>query len=532
MSINIVNKANYCMESLKSGLNNIHTFGSELINSNLVKSSLEKATFACGYGLMHATQLFSAKKHLTLPEIVKTKLVNGKEEDLDWLIGIPSSKIVNTVASPILNFTDPLPKLSSDQNAVKELVTKHSFPKEILEERFKPFRDFVLNSQLPTFISFYKDTVIYDFQNKDIMMLVNGQYVKSEDIIKNFRLEERALVERMFLPPIIVHKSTNTRYAYLENGLIRHDVEGDVRAYQTLPVHQRPRKPIVTFNFCIDAPLESPEDAANFTYHGWCEVVTPSGSCYSFGLYGKGVAQCPDPGVFRKSDKIRKVSFEISPSKVVEIFQKIQQLRNDALWNYHLTKYNCATLMTEIGAVIGIDIAKKEKISRFDNTITRVKMYAISSILANLLRDPDVISKIGTFKELANITDNFQNLPENIKKQIQSIDISNTLLDHLQMKNEVLKYYTLLKKWTSLIINAGTEKLPDLGSISALEIKELCNSILKGSTTELTYKIYNLLDQIYTNYYQYEIHSPGFVYERVKEEKSKQNRKFELKTIM
>ncbi len=516
-------------------ISSIVNFPSHVYHSKVVQSSLEKVGFLTGFVKMRVSQFFLGKKELNLPASVQNNVVQGTHQGLDKLIGLATSETVNTVVAPLVDIADPFAKgFSQDKTEEKQLVAKYSLPKEILEGRFTDFRNFILNSRIHVPAHYYKHPIVYDPNTQDIMVLVDGQYVGSKAIIRDFYLENRIPAERMFLPPILVDKTTGERYCYLEKGLTRHDVEHDIRPHKILPVNERPLQPIVQFKFRIDAKLESPEDAANFLYHAWFEMIQPSGACYSFGVYGKGVAQCPDPTVYGDPDGIRTVSFRVQPGKALEVFEAIQDIRENMEWNYHFTQANCASFVTEIGKVIDIDISEKDAINLYDSLLTRIKIYAISSILAEQLRQPDVISKIGSLQELANLTDTVDRLPSLLQKvrtnfsledSMKSVPIANLLQGHPNLKSALIQFFSLLQKITE---NSPLERVSDLSSlslpISPEELREFTRSLLTGSTTELTYKINNLIERILANYYDYKVHSPGFLYDRVRSENERMKR--------
>jgi hypothetical protein len=513
----------------------ITNFASNVYHSKLVQSSLEKVGFLTGFVKMRASQYLFGKKELALPASVQNNVVQGTHQGLNNLIGLATSKTINTVVAPVIDIADPIAKgFSQDKTEEKELVTKHSLPKEILEDRFTDFRNFILNSRIHLPAHYYKHAIVYDPNAQDIMVLVNGQYVGSKAIIRNFKLENRIPAERMFLPPILVHKMTGERYCYLEKGLTRHDVEHDIRPYKILPAGKRPLQPIVQFKFRIDAKLESPEDAANFLYHAWFEMIQPSGACYSFGVYGKGVAQCPDPTVYADPSGIRTISFRVKPGKALEVFEAIQDIREKMLWNYHFTQANCASFVTELGKVIDIDISEKDAIKLYDSLLMRIKIYAISSILAEQLREPDVISKIGSVQELANVTDIVDRLPGLLKAlltnfsledSMKSAPIANLLQGHPYLKSALVQLFSLIQK---IAEHSPLDRVSDLSPlglpISAEELRDFTRSLLTGSTTELTYKINNLIERIVANYYEYKVHSPGFLYDHVRSENERLKR--------
>ncbi|MGC1877841.1 MAG: hypothetical protein WA347_04410 [Rhabdochlamydiaceae bacterium] len=523
MSIYITNAKDSIINGTQNCLGYAKTVGSNIINSKTVQSNAEKISFVSGYATMRLSQSLFGKKQLAIPTVAQNNLIDGTHEVLDKIIGFGSSTIVENLIAPILDIVEPLQKgFSTDNTAAEELVSKYSFPQQILEARFKDFRNFILESRLHIPMGYFNHLALYDPQADEILILVSGHYVRSKDIIENFRLENRAVAERFFLPPFIVERGSNERFSYFDNGLTKNDVEKDIRPYKILPKHERPLKPTIKFEFCIDSPLEAPEDAANFVYHTWCEIVEPTGECYSFGLFGRGIVQCPDPSIFRK-EGVRSIPFEITQTDISNIFDKIGELRRSIEGNYHFTKWNCATLMKEIASVININISDKDKFKVFDTIILRVKMYAISSILANLLRDPDITSKIGCVQELANLKGHFDHFPAIIKDLILNLPLEKILQsisipDSLDYRKE-LDYICIQLK--NLIEKMDLEKISKLidwtNPVSPSEIKELCRSTLTGSVKELTYKIYNLFDSLVINYYEYELGSPGFVHDRLKQ---------------
>jgi hypothetical protein len=522
MSIYITNAKNWCINGTRSCLNTVKNLGSRVVNSRPVQSNLEKISFVNGYVSMRIGQRLFGKGQLAVPTRIQDHVVRGNYAHLDTLIGLGSSPLADRILSPVLDVVESIQKGSSTEDrSGAELVSKYAFPPQILEERFKKFRNFVLDSKLYIPADYFKHRVVYENRCNDIMILVDGQLMRSKEILENFHLINRDFTERMFLPPFIVRKGTDEKYAYLQMGLTQHDVEKDILPYKTLPDEERPEKPMVKFSFCIDSKLESPEDAANFIYHTWCEVINPSGECHCFGLFGKGIVQCPDPSVFRKSG-IRSISFEITQDERSRIFSKIRQLRDEKEGKYHFAKYNCATLMKELCNVIDIDISDKDKLKVFDSTITRIKMYAVSSILANLLRNPDVSSKIGTLQEFANLKDHINKLPVTIKDLIMH-PISDIVEDHSMINFALLKTVALVQKLVSKVDAEEISKLCKMELIPAAEVKELCRSIATGTVKDLTRKIYNLLDAIFLNYYDYEVGSPGFVYKRLYQEQKNQH---------
>ena len=500
-------------------------FASHIILSKAVQSNLEKISYVYGYVWMNANQFIFGKKHLAVPAIVQKHFIEGTHDNLDMVVGMATapSKWLTSVA----DIMDPILKgFSEDKKAAAELVSKYAFPKEILEESFKDLRNFILNSQLYIPICYYNYSISYCDQTKDILFFSKGKLIFSSKILDTLKLEHRAVTERGFLPPFIIDKKTKELQCWLENGITQHDVEKDIRPYKILPEGQRPLKPILNFNFAIDSELETPEDAANFCYHSWFEVQLANGECYSFGLYGQGIIQCPDPVVFRKNLRIRSIPFEISKTQVGQVFRLVRQLRREIAGKYHFTKRNCSTLLKKISKVIGIEILEKEKIKVLDNTVLRIKMYAISSMLAHFSRNSEVTSKIYTLRELVNFVECFDQFPVSIKefifkfsleKSFESITVKKLLEDYPSLKK------TLLKKCSSFLDFLNKMKLEQISHyIKGIdknilkEIKTLCDSILIGSEKELTYKIYNLFNKIFTNYYEYEVDSPGFVYKRLK----------------
>lgn len=516
-------------------ISSIANFPSRVYHSKVVQSSLEKVGFLTGFAKMRISQYLFGKKELALPASVQSNVVQGTHQGLDNLIGLATSQTVNTVVAPLIDIADPIAKgFLQDKTEEKQLVTNYALPKEILEDRFTDFRNFLFNSRIYLPAHYYKHPIVYNTQTQDIYVLVEGQYVGSKTIIRDFMQENRIPAERMFLPPILVHKTTGERYCYLEKGLTRHDVEHDIRPYKILPASERPLQPIAQFKFRIDAKLESPEDAANFLYHAWFEMIQPSGACYSFGVYGKGVAQCPDPTIYGDPNGIRTVSFRIAQGKALEVFEAIQDIRENMQWNYHFTQANCASFVTEIGKVIDIDVSEKDAINLYDSLLTRIKIYAISSILAQQLRQPDVISKIGSVQELANLTDTIDHLPGLLQKvrtgfsledSMKSVPIANLLQGHPHLKSALVQFFSLIQKIAAL---SPLERVSDLSPlslpISPEELREFTRSLLTGSTTELTYKINNLIESILANYYDYKVHSPGFLYDRIRNENERLKR--------
>src|SRR6185295_14699108 len=112
--------------------------------------------------------------------------------------------------------------------------------------------------------------------------------------------------------------------------------------------------------------------------------------------------------------------------------------------------------------------------------------------------------------ELANIKEFCDELPVTIKEliakfpfeeSIEAISRMSFFENHSQVKKIVLESFEVVQKMIEEIdadkISGYLSKATNL--ISPKEIKELCRSILTGSTKELTYKIYNLFDTIFTN---------------------------------
>jgi hypothetical protein len=523
--------------TIHTAFNWVKNFGSDIYHSKVVQSSLEKASFAGGFAKMHISQFCFGKKELALPRVIQNNVVHGTHQGLDRLIGIATSETLNKAVSPLLEIVDPIARgFSHDKQAANELVTKYSIPVEILQDRFTDFRTFLLNSKIYMPAQFYNHPIIFDQQLQDFMVLIDGHHVRAQDILRDFKLENRVPTERMFLPAILVHRASNERYYYLGNGLTRHDVEQDIRPYKTLPPDERPHQSVVKFKFRIDDKLESPEDAANFVYHAWCELEQPSGACYSFGVYGKGVAQCPDPALYGDPKGIRSIDFPVTPETALEVFKTVQDHRDNMEWKYHLTKANCASFVTEIGKTIHVDISEKDKINLYDGLITRVTVYAISSMLAAQLREPDVISKIGSVQELANLTDTVDRLPSllqnpltnfSLEEALKSVPLANLLQHHPLIKSVIVQAFAMLQNPSS---SANTARFSDFTPfdlpLSAEELREFTRSLLTGSTTELTYKIYNLLERIIANYYDYPVHSPRFTHDRAVQEKQKQKSMF------
>lgn len=546
MSTLFINTKNFICHGTQYGINCAKNFGLRIIHSKTVQANVEKASFVAGYAFMNLNQRLFGKAKLFLPEVIQKNIVNGAHEHLDWLIGLGSSEMTEKLTSLFLNVIEPIQRgiFTDHLAAEEELVSTYSFPPQILEDRFSDFRHFVLDSKIYLPMNYFKHPIVYSSQHDDILVNLNGNLVPSKTILENFRLENRAVSERMFLPAFIIDKRSEDKYFYLENGLTRHDVEKEIRPYKTLPVQERPKQPIVTFNFCIDSKLESPEDAANFFYHAWCELIQPNGECYSFGLFGKGVAQCPDPSSFRNAD-IRSIPFEITPDQAIAIFEKVQLLRKEMQWNYHFTKNNCATLVRQIASVIDIHILEHDRVKAIDSPITRIKMYAVSSIFAQLLRHPDIIYKIGMIQELANLKGLIDNLPSTIKELITKFSMEESLETisamtffehHPQVKTILVELFTSLQKGIEeLDVNKLADYLHQMTNlIPPKEMQELCRSILQGSLKELTYKIYNLFDSLFTNYCDYEVDSPGFVYEYLREVHAQKTEipKYEFITII
>lgn len=492
--------------------------------SKAFHAGVEKISFVCGYVWMNVSQWVWGKKHLALPNAAQKNIFNLKDKDMDQLVGLATSSN-GEILSPVIDFiVEPVLRGFSAENPLtKELVSKYKFPEEILESKFDDFRNFIINSQLYIPISYYRDPVFY--RDGDIFLLFEGEFVSSTWILENFRLNSRVASEKMFLPPFIVDKQTQARCCYLENGLTQHDMETEICAFQRVPEKERPLNPIVTFHFGIDSPLETPEDVPQFRYHSWFNLLLPNGQCYSFGLYGKGILQCPDPSVFLDHSVVRSISFEVTKVQCREIFRKVQQLREDIAGKYHFTKCNCSSVLTQISSVIGIDILKRDKIEAFDSIILRIKMYAISSMLAHFIRTPEVNSKIGVIHECSNIQETINNSPVLIqeciskfsfKKAFETISLTNLFEGHPNLKNVLLNTCEFLQK---LIENVDAKAISNTMELFSLvppkEIKALCHSILAGSTQELTHKFYNLFAEIFSHYAEYEIDSPGFVYKRL-----------------
>lgn len=520
---------------VKNCLNCVQNFGSQIIHSKTVQSHVEKASFVSGYTLMRMSQCLFSKEQLPMPKVVQQNVLNGTSENLDWFVGLGSAATTDQILDVILNLVEPIQRrfLTEDHVGEEELISKYGFPPQILENRFTDFRNFVLESKIYIPMHDFGHTIIYDDRRGDFLVKLDNTLIPSTIILQNFRLEDRAVSERMFLPAFIIEKKSGNKYSYLHRGLTQHDVEQDIRPYKILPVDERPEKPILKFNFCIDSKLETPEDAANYFYHAWCELVQTNGECYSFGLFGKGVVQCPDPSSFRRAD-IRSIAFEMTEIQAMAIFDKVQRLREEMKWNYHLVKNNCSTFVKQIASVIGIDISERGKLKELDSPITRIKMYAVSSILAHLLRNPEIVSKIGVIHELANIKMHVDNLPVTIKELIAKFSIQEGLEaseegleanfatdlfdeNNPSIKSTLLKAFAMLHKIvTEFNANRISDALKATNPIPPEEIKELCRSLLTASEKELTYKIYNLFDSVFTNYYDYELDSPGFVYENLK----------------
>lgn len=486
------------MFSITENLNHAKSFASDVVYPKWVQPNLEKISFVFGYVWMNINQLVCGKKHLSVPSVIQKNIVQGTHEHLDQFLGIPTTQsdcidLIDDVSSTVLKGFSS----SFNEKVAKELVFKYGFPVEILEERFKDFCGFIIDSQIYAAINYYKHSVVYN--NGDLFLLVQGEPISSQEVIKNYRLEKRVLIEKMFLPPFILDK-TGKRYSYLEKGLTLHDVEKEIRPYKTLPEGERPLNPLLIFKFAIDGAIESPEDLANFRHHCWFDLNLPTGSCYSFGLYGKGVVQCPDPGAFVGQEEVRSISFEITNDQIIDVFKKVKQLRNDIAGKYHIAKYNCSSVLKEIAAVVGIDILEKNKMKDFDGIILRIKMYAISSLLANALRDIHVSSKIVLVQEFIGLSEYIGNLGVNPCSKVLSL-----LDEYPTLKDALVKTFRFFEK----------NMLEKIVIISPKEMKELCSSMLTGSERELTYKLYNFFESIFLNYYEHEVDAPGFVYNRL-----------------
>lgn len=488
--------------------------------SKVLSTHLEKVCFAGGYSTMKIAQVLCGKKRLEIPEYIQRNIVNGTEEDLNRAIGFATINAAERIKTDAFDTIDPIYRgLSTNHHVSEAWLLERNLPQELLHPRFRELLTFIIDSKLYKQIQYYGHQMIFDFNSQDILININGVYQPSRYLLEHFRLENRSSRERAFIPPFIVCKATNQRYAYLQNGLTRHDSERDFRPYKILPLDQRPTRSQVVFKFCLNGNFDSPNGIKNIDFHSWSEVISPSGCCYSFGLFAQGVVQGPDPTEFTRR-KIKSIVFDINNPSL--IFRFVEQHRVAGSGRYHLSKYNCASFVREVCNLMNIPVSEKNVIRPLgQGFVNQIRLYAVASILASLIRLESSRSKIISAQEIASTVDVLNRIPLVGKKLVQqfsldrsmeSISLRRKMRDNPGMREWLVTAVPMLKDYGS---SSDAQTITDFLNevpISAIELKRLCQSLLKGSSRELTYKIFNLVSDIYTNHIDYEFSTPTVLY--------------------
>lgn len=484
-----------------------------------VKSNFEKVCFVGGYAIMRISQLAFGKQKLAIPQYVQKNVVEGTEEDLNRVVGLGTADSVEYMKTAAFDTIDPIQRgFNPDDKITSEWLKSRGLPRELAQPRFREIYRFIVDSQLYRPIQYYKHLVMYDAKTDDIFLMVDDAYESSKSILSHLRLENRSSRERAFLPPFIVNMQTGERYAYLDKGLILHDSERDIRPYKVISKEEAPRKPQALFHFCLNGNFDSPEGVQELDHHTWCELIDTSGECYSFGLFAQGVVQSPDPTEF--SDR-RRYSLAFDVKSLVPLFKHVEQHRIQGSGNYHLSKYNCSSFVREICSLIDIRVSERCKLRQFDGIVNKIRMYAIASLLAKMMRQESNKNKITAVQELAIAVDVLNRMPVigqklmerySLEHGMESISLKNTLNAQPGMREWLQESFSSLKNGFNESDAHSLTRLLNDAPISAVELKRLCQSLLDGSQRHLTYKVFNLFNDLFSNHIDYEICTPSALF--------------------
>lgn len=494
----------------------------------IVRINCEKIAFVAGYGFMSLSQRMYGKDQLNLPPKIKEKLDKGSPKELDETLGMITSDQAETIKEPFLIMSDPIYMGFKTKTITN--VEELGLPREILNEKFKDFLDFIVTAKLYRYTRYYGHQVYYDPVKDEIFLLVDSEYRGSAWVLSHFRLDNRSGREHLFLPPFIVDRSSKERYAYLQDGLVRHDSETDVRPYKILPRSERPSTPEIVFKFSLNGNFDSPKGVQELDFHCWCELVRKSGETYSFGLFAQGVVQSPDPFGFYKKN-IKSVKFPISNLKISELLVEIQKGRFLGHEKFNIGSNNCSSFIRKIASSLNLHPSINTKLKDLYSFTTRIRIFAVATILSKLLKTKDVAHKIIAIEELAKLQKYMESFPDlikelfdrfNIENASKSIALKNCLEDKPGMKESLIINFNILKMFGEIINAQELMSHVEAFPIKSTEVTELCDSITSVSERALAYKIYNLIDSFFQNYGSYEFSNPHRLYEELR--KSEQER--------
>lgn len=377
--------------------------------------------------------------------------------------------------------------MPAEMNKNKKVVTdiewieSRQLPKELLNDP-KIFA-FVKDSKIYSHMAFYKHS--FQIYNGELSILVDGKQIGMKEVLNDFSLKKDG--KEYF----IIHKETGKRYCYLEEGLIQHDPQTEIKPLRSLTSEETPKEFTAVFYGIKEGHTNSAGGISRYDRHTFAGVKTPGGKLYTFGALSKGSITCPDPYSY-----IPKKHVEVEFAITEEQFEKTlglvskEQSQNES---FNIVFKNCSSFGGRVAKTLDIPASPQTVIGENDNLENRIKAFAFSKEISKEV------------KKQANAKDTPCKVNDFLCSNVPEIIMSNDKL-------------TLMQKMITLAAVRSHEK----------ELKAAVDSIIneakKDSEITLTEKFYNLATDIFEATKGMTVSHSNVLFSQLQEIKEKQQR--------
>ena len=360
------------------------------------------------------------------------------------------------------------------------------------------FLNFIQTSHIHEAVNYYNHDWIVNKHNEP-QLLVEGKLVSHTEILERFQLKNVYIGAR--LATIIVEKTTDNQFCYLENGLVQHNptttfipikkIEGDGKCY-------------TTFISLDHGNSTTPAGIKRlFATHAWIQLQDKDGQIYSVGRWGSGQLYSPDLDQTSPHPKLI-VKSKISEDQFASLIDHIQTLQQSAEPAFNLVTDNCACFSAHIASCLfqnPIDpLVPIQNLNTFEN---RIKFYNASLqiteyIFENRDKFMPVFTAIDTDIPLSDI------IP-----MIRSI-INHSHLD--ESTKSALNHFLSI----SIIASQGQNTLRDTPFYPLL--KSIQRQILTNNQSEMTSCFFNLCTDLLQVLQPLQVNHPYTLWESLKKQ--------------